>query len=72
MSAIYRVVEVESESPEGVKAAVDRGLERLESEGKEIRFFVLRETELREDADQRVITKVTMRVGINLPVSFGA
>jgi len=72
MSAIYQVIEVEAESREGVKAAVDLGLGRIEAEGKEIRFFVLRETELREDEERRIITKVSMRVGINVPVSFGA
>lgn len=72
MSAIYQVIEVESESPEGVKAAVELGLGRIEAEGREIRFFVLSDTELREDEDQRIITKVTMRVGVNIPVSFGA
>lgn len=72
MSAIYQVIEIEAESREGVKAAVDLGLGRIEAEGKEIRFFVLRETELREDEERRIITKVSMRVGINVPVSFGA
>jgi len=72
MSGIYQVIEVESESPEGVKAAVDRCLAEIERTGREILFFVLRDTELSEDASRRIITKVRLRVGINVPVSYGA
>src|SRR5690606_34327425 len=43
---VYKVIEVTGTSPDGVKAAVAQGLERVRDDGLAIRFFVIKDTEV--------------------------
>ncbi|NLY95601.1 MAG: hypothetical protein GXY23_16445 [Myxococcales bacterium] len=65
---VYKVIEVTGTSADGVRAAVAHGLERVKDDGLEIRFFVLKDTEVVTSASGDRYVRVVMDVGINLPV----
>jgi flavin-binding protein dodecin len=63
---IYKVIEVTGTSPSGVKAAVAQGLERVRDDGLEIRFFVIKDTEIVNAPSGQAYVRVVMDVGINV------
>jgi flavin-binding protein dodecin len=63
---VYKVIEVTGTSPSGVKGAVAQGLERVRDDGLEIRFFVIKDTEIVNAPSGQTYVRVVMDVGINL------
>ena len=71
-SLVYKVIEVTGTSPEGVKSAVARGLDRVKDDGLEVRFFVIKDTEIVSAPTGETYVRVVMDVGINLSFSADA
>jgi flavin-binding protein dodecin len=69
---VYKVIEVTGTSPQGVRGAVARALERVRDDGLEVRFFVIKDTEIVDSPSGETYVRVVMDVGINLAFASDA
>lgn len=68
---VYKVIEVTGTSDVSVKDAVEKVLAQLRGDGVEVRFFVLKDTEIIPSSSGGSV-RVLLDVGVNLPVSMSS